>query len=145
MYNDLINFWPKIKKGGYVGGDDIVYEEVLNDVKKFCKEFKNVSFEVATIQEFESSERFDLVLGVEVLLHVPPTDITSVINKLVGFVSHDMVNLDFNDDWHPKIRAPHNFVHQYKEIYENIERVDKVIKHPLNERQSIFHTKIIQQ
>ena len=44
MYNDLINFWPKIKKGGYVGGDDIVYEEVLNDVKKFCKEF-NVKVE----------------------------------------------------------------------------------------------------
>ena len=44
VYNDLINFWPKIKKGGYVGGDDIVYEEVLNDVKKFCKEF-NVKVE----------------------------------------------------------------------------------------------------
>lgn len=39
VYNDLINFWPKIKKGGYVGGDDIHYEEVLSDVEKFTKEF----------------------------------------------------------------------------------------------------------
>jgi len=39
VYNDLINFWPKIKKGGYVGGDDIAYQEVLDDVKKFTKEF----------------------------------------------------------------------------------------------------------
>ena len=39
VYNDLKNFWPKIKKGGYIGGDDIHYEEVLDDVKKFSKEY----------------------------------------------------------------------------------------------------------
>ena len=40
VYNDLINFWPKIKIGGTIGGDDIHYKEVLNDVKKFSKEYK---------------------------------------------------------------------------------------------------------
>jgi len=40
VYNDLVNFWPKIKVGGTIGGDDIHYEEVLNDVKKFSKEYK---------------------------------------------------------------------------------------------------------
>jgi hypothetical protein len=40
VYNDLVNFWPKIKIGGTIGGDDIHYEEVLNDVKKFSKEYK---------------------------------------------------------------------------------------------------------
>ena len=39
VYNDLVNFWPKLKKGGVIAGDDIVYEEVLNDVKKFSKEY----------------------------------------------------------------------------------------------------------
>ena len=39
VYNDLKNFWPKIKKGGYIGGDDIHYEEVLDDVKRFSKEY----------------------------------------------------------------------------------------------------------
>jgi len=39
VYNDLKNFWPKIKKGGYIGGDDITYKEVLDDVKKFSKEY----------------------------------------------------------------------------------------------------------
>ena len=39
MYNDLKNFWPKIKSGGTIGGDDIVYEEVSDDVKKFSKEY----------------------------------------------------------------------------------------------------------
>ena len=40
VYNDLVNFWPKIKVGGTIGGDDIHYEEVLNDVKKFSMEYK---------------------------------------------------------------------------------------------------------
>ena len=39
VYNHLVNFWPKIKKGGYIGGDDIHYEEVLDDVEKFSKEY----------------------------------------------------------------------------------------------------------
>ena len=39
VYNDLVNFWPKIKIGGTIGGDDITYQEVLDDVKKFSKEY----------------------------------------------------------------------------------------------------------
>ena len=39
VYNHLVNFWPKLKSGGYIGGDDIHYEEVLDDVKKFSKEY----------------------------------------------------------------------------------------------------------
>jgi len=46
VYNDLVNFWPKIKNGGTIGGDDIHYEEVLNDVKKFSKKYKvNVKYD----------------------------------------------------------------------------------------------------
>ena len=46
VYNDLVNFWPKIKVGGTIGGDDIHYEEVLNDVKKFSKKYKvNVKYD----------------------------------------------------------------------------------------------------
>ena len=44
VYNDLVNFWPKIKNGGTIGGDDMVYNEVSDDVKKFSKEY-NVKVE----------------------------------------------------------------------------------------------------
>lgn len=39
VYKDLIGYWPKIKKGGYIGGDDIVYPDVIEGVNKFIKEF----------------------------------------------------------------------------------------------------------
>lgn len=40
VYNDLVNFWPKIKNGGVIAGDDIVYDTVSNDVLKFSKEYE---------------------------------------------------------------------------------------------------------
>jgi len=39
VYKDLVNYWPKLKIGGVIAGDDIHYEEVLDDVKKFTKEY----------------------------------------------------------------------------------------------------------
>jgi len=41
VYNHLVNFWPKLKSGGVIGGDDIEYQDVLNDVKRFTEE-KNI-------------------------------------------------------------------------------------------------------
>ena len=37
----MVNFWPKLKSGGVIGGDDIEYQDVLNDVKRFTEE-KNI-------------------------------------------------------------------------------------------------------
>ena len=39
VYTDLVNFWPKLKVGGIIAGDDVAYIEVLNDVEKFSKEY----------------------------------------------------------------------------------------------------------
>jgi len=39
VYNDLVNFWPKLKVGGVIAGDDIHYKEVLSDVEKFSTEY----------------------------------------------------------------------------------------------------------
>ena len=38
VYNHLINFWPKLKRGGVIGGDDIEYQGVLDDIKRFTKD-----------------------------------------------------------------------------------------------------------
>ena len=44
IYKHLVNYWPKLKKGGVIGGDDIEFSGVLDDVKKFTKE-KNIQVE----------------------------------------------------------------------------------------------------
>lgn len=42
VLSDLKNFWPKIKKGGYMICDDTVYESVMDAVRDFCIE-KSIS------------------------------------------------------------------------------------------------------
>lgn len=39
-YNDLINFWPKLKSNSIIAGDDIVYPDVKSAVDRFVKENK---------------------------------------------------------------------------------------------------------
>ena len=38
LYELMNNFWPKIKKGGIMAGDDINFDDVKSAVNKFCKE-----------------------------------------------------------------------------------------------------------
>ena len=40
----MSNFWPKIKKGGIMAGDDINFDDVKSAVNKFCKE-NNLQYE----------------------------------------------------------------------------------------------------
>jgi len=114
----------------------------INNAKKFCENFNNVWFVQTTIQDFEPEEKYDLVLGVEVLLHVLPNDIHNVLNKLVSLSNYHLIHMDFNSNYHPKILLPHNFVHQYKKTYENVDKVCEIIEKPLTRKTSLFHAKI---
>ena len=44
LYKLMSNFWPKIKKGGLMAGDDINFDDVKSAVNKFCKE-NNLKYE----------------------------------------------------------------------------------------------------
>lgn len=39
VYADLTNYWPKVKNGGFMICDDIVYESVTDAVDKFCENY----------------------------------------------------------------------------------------------------------
>lgn len=116
-------------------------EDQINNAKKLCKDFENIEFIQSTIQDFKTTDKFDLVLGAEVLLHVPSDEIVPVIKKLVGHSNHHIINIDFNSKNIPKFLLPHNFVHNYKELYSNDSRINEVVEIPINEKQSIYHAK----
>lgn len=113
----------------------------INYASKLCEKFSNASFEVKQIQDFKSDKKFDLVIGAEVLMHILPIEIDDVVNKLVGFTEHHMVNVDGYVDIPPQKRIPnpHDFLHQYKKIYEKIPTVKSVERTPFNDKGSIFH------
>lgn len=108
----------------------------------------NLEFVVSDIQSLAETRKFDLVIASEVLLHILPQEVEGVMSKLAGLSREHMINIDAYQDPSPKDLAPHNFIHQYEEIYRRMPEVRDVVRIPIVKRgafstvdakQSIFH------
>ena len=93
----------------------------IENAKRFVNNSK-ANFAVSDIQSFGSDNHFDLVLAVEVLLHIKPEDISSAISKLLSLTNKYFVHVD----WHEEITLPeyttdsYCFMHDYDEIYSGL-------------------------
>jgi SAM-dependent methyltransferase len=105
-----------------------------------------LSFTVSDIQSLDLSDKFDLVLAAEVLLHILPSEIKGVMTKLVNLSNRHIINIDYYQEIMTTL-ATHNFLHQYRNIYEEIPSVAEVKRIPIKKtgifgidtKQSIFH------
>jgi SAM-dependent methyltransferase len=131
----------------YLDEEDVT---IVND--KESRKGGRLEFVVSDIQSLNSNDnsnqRYDLVLACEVLLHVLPSEIQHVIHHLTEMSNKHIINVDWYEEKAPKKIAPHNFIHQYEEIYANIPSVKRVRRIPivkkgvfskLDTKQSIFH------
>ena len=109
-----------------------------------------LDFLVSDIQSLKLDKQYDLVILSEVLLHILPTEIDSIVNKLISMTKRHIINIDWYEDQPPKTQAPHNFIHQYESIYKKytepstrIERIPIKKKKKLlgifDTKRSIFH------
>lgn len=113
----------------------------IENAKKNCSSFE-VDFQVSTVQDFRYKEKFDLVFGSEVLLHIKPIDIKKNVKHLLDFARENMLNIDFFPIDTPDILAKHNFIHSYEKIYLEFQNVKAVVKTPITNKQCIFNAKI---
>lgn len=69
------------------------------------------------IQDFAPSRTWDLVIAVEVLMHIPPSDIEAVCNQLRSLANRYIVTCDWSTPL-PKGRTPaaHNWLHDYASL-----------------------------
>jgi ubiquinone/menaquinone biosynthesis C-methylase UbiE len=140
----ILSEFPEIKE--YVATD--LSPDQITNAKDYVKSDK-VRFIESDIQSLDLPvKHFDLVIAAEVLLHIMPTDIHSVVSKLVSFSRKHVINIDYYEERSMKPLAAHNFLHQYMEIYKNISEVKEVRRIPivrgelsskLDTKQSIFH------
>lgn len=109
-----------------------------------------VDFLVSDIQSLRLDKEYDLVILSEVLLHILPTEIDSIIKKLITLSKKHIINIDWYEDHAPKSQASHNFIHQYETLYKKytepstttIKRIPikrKKFLGTLDTKQSIFH------
>lgn len=109
-----------------------------------------LDFMVSDIQSLNLDKKYDLVILSEVLLHILPTEIDSIIKKLLSFSKKNMINIDWYEENPPKKQAPHNFIHQYEALYKKytesskatIRRIPikkKKFLGTIDTKQSLFH------
>jgi SAM-dependent methyltransferase len=109
-----------------------------------------LDFMVSDIQSLNLDKKYDLVILSEVLLHILPTEIGSIIKKLLSLSKKNIINIDWYEENPPKKQAPHNFIHQYETLYKKytepskatIKRIPikkKKFLGTIDTKQSIFH------
>ena len=109
-----------------------------------------VNFLVSDIQSLRLDKEYDLVILSEVLLHILPTEIDSIIKKLITLSKKHIINIDWYEDHAPESQASHNFIHQYETLYKKytepstttVKRIPikrKKFLGTLDTKQSIFH------
>ena len=132
-----------------ISPDQIENAKSLLSSSKLSNQVK-LDFLVSDIQSLRLDKEYDLVLLSEVLLHILPEDIDSIIKKLITLSKKHIINIDWYEDNPPKSQASHNFIHQYETLYKKytepsnttIKRIPikrKKFFGNLDTKQSIFH------
>ena len=146
----LLSNFPEITE--YVAVD--LSPEQIENAKKYVLGVDKrtaLKFIVSDIQSLELDSKYDLVIAPEVLLHILPSEIKDVIARLEGWSKSNIVNIDWYEEVVPRKAAPHNFIHQYEEIYRQMPRVARVTRIPIiksgmfskfDTKQSIFHAEL---
>ena len=146
----LLSNFPEITE--YVAVD--LSPEQIENAKKYVLGVDRrtaLKFIVSDIQSLELDSKYDLVIAPEVLLHILPSEIKDVIARLEGWSKRNIVNIDWYEEVVPRKAAPHNFIHQYEEIYRQMPRVTRVTRIPIiksgmfskiDTKQCIFHAEL---
>ena len=98
-----------------------------------------LDFLVSDIQSLKLDKEYDLVILSEVLLHILPTEIDSIIKKLITLSKKHIINIDWYAEHPPRIQARHNFIHQYEDLYKKYTEPSTIIKRiPIKRKNKLF-------
>ena len=133
-----------------ISPDQIENAKSLMSSTKLPNNQVKLDFLVSDIQSLRLDKEYDLVILSEVLLHILPSDIDTIIKKLITLSKKHIINIDWYEDQSPKSQASHNFIHQYEALYKKytepstttIKRIPikrKKFISTLDTKQSIFH------
>jgi len=69
--------------------------DLINKVKKLEQRFPQLKVKVADLLNLNINQKYDLVFGSDVLMHVPPNEINKTLDQLVNSSKHYVVNVDW--------------------------------------------------
>lgn len=101
---------------------DISPDQIAHGSSNIIGHDERLQYEVIDFRNFNAeAERFDLVLAVEVLMHIPPNEIGIFISKMHDLSNHHVVNIDWYEEQPQQQLEQQNnikpetfcFIHQY--------------------------------
>ena len=107
-----------------------ISDDLISEAKKLCKNFA-VKFLVGDIRKLNLERKYGLVIGCEVLMHVPPEDIENTMRILVSYSQKHIINIDWHQKTNPRLKARHNFIHNYESIYNKIPEIVEIKVKPV--------------
>lgn len=91
-------------------------------------------FKVMRIQDVQVGRgRYDLVLAVSVLMHIPFELVESALEKMVSVSRKDIINIDWYRPIRAMARLGTSFVHDYTYLYGKL-GVEKIVRIPIPRR-----------
>jgi SAM-dependent methyltransferase len=124
-----------------ISPDQIENAKSLLSSTKLSNNKVKLDFLVSDIQSLKLDKKYDLVILSEVLLHILPSEIDSIIKKLITFSNKHIINIDWYAEHPPRIQARHNFIHQYEELYKKYTEPSTIIKRiPIKRKKKFFGT-----
>jgi trans-aconitate methyltransferase len=120
---------------------DINYHQIKN-AQQFCP--GNITWINSPVQTWKSNEKFDLVFGTEILLHVVPSDIQSFVDHVISFSNKHVIFMDMGITFQEKLKGNVNLqsachYHDLKSIFSRNPNVQSVIEHKATESSSLYH------
>ena len=148
----LLSNFPDIRE--YIAVD-LSPHQIENARRNLSDYLNKINFLNTDIQSLDlHKDKYDLVILSEVLLHVLPSEIDSVVEKIMSLSKKHIINIDWYEKISPqeyKKKRPHNFIHQYESLYKKhlqsgtVTRIPikgKKLFIPFDTKQSIFHVNL---
>ena len=103
--------------------DDLTAIDIGPDQVRITRQrVPGATIEQARIQDYEPSRTWDLVLASEVLMHIPPSDIQAVCDKLKRLANSWIVTVDWTEPIRKRVLA-HNWRYDYEALFGPAERI----------------------
>ena len=93
----------------------------LNVTKDKLKDFDQFNCELKEFELVDKKDKnYDLVMAIEVLMHIPPSDIKNTIEKMIKYSKKYVINADATIYNKLPYISNHCFVHDFEKIYSSL-------------------------